>query len=83
VLPAGDGVAVHVLDEGRGLSPEIRERLFEPFVTTKDQGTGIGLVVARSLARQHGGDVLLRDRERGPGLMAVLVLPLEPAGARR
>ena len=54
----GDGVEVEVRDNGRGIPPEILDRIWEPFFTTKDvgQGTGLGLDIARRLVeRQHGG----------------------------
>jgi signal transduction histidine kinase len=64
-----------VSDRGSGIDPSIAPSLFEPGATTKDHGSGIGLVVARSLARQHGGELTLRAREGG-GAVAELVLPL-------
>jgi two-component system sensor histidine kinase HydH len=68
-----------VVDQGAGLAEHIASRLFEPGVTSKEQGSGIGLVVSRSLARQHGGDVELAPGPGG-GLVAILSLPLSPQG---
>jgi len=67
-------------DEGPGVPPEIRERLFEPFVTRgKKGGTGLGLAVARRFVEDHGGTVeLLPD---GPGARFRLLLPLQPEPA--
>jgi two-component system, NtrC family, sensor histidine kinase HydH len=78
VLPGAE-TRVLVIDQGPGLPPEMLDRVFEAGVTNKEQGSGIGLVVARSLARQHGGDVDLRGGERG-GLIAQLALPRTPNG---
>jgi signal transduction histidine kinase len=51
----GPCVAVHVKDTGPGPAPEVAARLFEPFVTGKPEGTGLGLFVARQIAEDHGG----------------------------
>jgi signal transduction histidine kinase len=56
---------VEILDTGRGPAPEIASRLFEPFVTGKPEGIGLGLVVARQVAEAHGGSIRwLRDGQR-------------------
>ncbi|MGC8763637.1 MAG: sensor histidine kinase [Acidobacteriota bacterium] len=54
-----------VADDGPGLPPEVREHLFEPFVTTKAQGTGLGLYVVDTLVRRMGGQITLVPREGG------------------
>lgn len=73
---AGD-VAVRVSDEGPGIPPDLGDRVFEAGVTGKADGSGLGLTVARLLARQHGGDLGLRAGEAG-GCVAELVLPKRP-----
>lgn len=71
--PAG-GLVFQVSDDGPGLAPEIRERLFTVGATTKPQGSGLGLVIARSIAEQHGGTLEIAGRQRG-GCRATLTLP--------
>lgn len=69
----GRSLAVDVEDEGPGVSPQLRARLFQPFATDKEGGTGLGLMLARLVAREHDGDVtLLRS---GPGSVFRIELP--------
>jgi len=71
------GVEVRVCDNGPGVAEPIRKRLFEPFVTGKPNGVGIGLALSRKIARAHGGDLERQDSEVGAAF--VLRLPQEGA----
>jgi len=59
------GITVALQDSGEGVAPDRRKALFEPFVTTRPDGSGLGLVTARRLARQSGGDVKFCPSETG------------------
>ncbi|AKT36262.1 sensor histidine kinase [Chondromyces crocatus] len=73
------GVRIEVEDNGAGIAPEIRDHLFEPFVTTKDvgQGTGLGLAVCRGLIDAAGGTLTVDDVPGG-GARFVVCLPRTP-----
>jgi two-component system, LuxR family, sensor kinase FixL len=56
--PAADGfVMINVADTGSGIAPEIRAQLFQPFITTKRQGMGVGLSISRTIIEAHGGSI--------------------------
>lgn len=78
-----DGAQISIADNGIGL-PEDRARLFEPYVTTRDKGTGLGLPIVKKIIEEHGGTLVLTDAEDfgagNLGAMAVITLPLT-AGA--
>ena len=77
VLTAGRAAGaaeLTVLDRGAGLSAEARDKLFRPFFTTKPEGTGLGLALAKKVADAHGGALGLAPREGG-GTAARLVVP--------
>ncbi|MGH7286337.1 MAG: two-component system sensor histidine kinase NtrB, partial [Polyangiaceae bacterium] len=67
-------VTVRVRDEGPGVSAEIESRLFEPLVTTKPAGLGLGLVTARRLVEGHGG-TLVFERDGGTGACFAMTFP--------
>jgi nitrogen fixation/metabolism regulation signal transduction histidine kinase len=73
----GERVVVEILDEGPGLPKS--DNLFVPFFTTKPNGSGIGLALARQIAEAHEGGVSLSARTNAPGSVAQLWLPLEPS----
>ena len=72
---AADDIEILVCDNGPGISPEIAQRLFDPFCTTKAAGTGLGLASSRTIARAHGST--LDHRPNTPvGACFVLRLPV-------
>ncbi len=75
-----DGVEVIIEDRGSGIRPEIRERLFHPFVTGRAGGVGLGLALAQRIVVLHGGRIRLEDREGG-GTRALLWFPVAGVAA--
>lgn len=69
--------SVTVRDDGCGLDPDTIDRVFEPFYTTKERGTGLGLALSRQIALDHGGDLLAANNTGTPGACFTLVLPVE------
>lgn len=65
---------LEVEDEGPGVPAELKDRLFEPYVTTKPQGSGLGLAIASRIAREHGGELSVHDAPRR-GTVFRLTLP--------
>jgi two-component system nitrogen regulation sensor histidine kinase NtrY len=70
-----EGVQVIVEDNGVGLPAKDRDRLTEPYVTTREKGTGLGLAIVKRILEDHGGELVLGDAPGGQGAQAVLKLP--------
>jgi signal transduction histidine kinase len=75
-------VIVRVADTGPGIPPEIRDKLFQPFVTARRNGLGLGLALSRQTVLAHGGDLWVEDMPAG-GACFCVSLPLAMAGAGR
>jgi two-component system nitrogen regulation sensor histidine kinase NtrY len=74
-LAVADGMAaIDVIDNGRGFPVENRQRLLEPYVTTRSEGTGLGLPIVAKIMEDHGGGIELLDAPDGPGAYVRLFL---------
>ena len=61
-----DGMAIiKVADTGTGIAPEIADQLFQPFITTKSQGLGVGLSISRTIVESHGGRIWVESNPAG------------------
>ena len=79
-LPLRRSVAVDIADDGPGVPPEIRDRLFEPFFSTRPNGTGLGLAVSHCIVRSHGGQIVV-DSRPGQGAVFRVLVPAQPTPA--
>jgi two-component system nitrogen regulation sensor histidine kinase NtrY len=69
------GVTIEIEDNGVGLPAKDRERLTEPYVTTREKGTGLGLAIVKRIMEDHGGELTLADARSGHGALALMRLP--------
>jgi signal transduction histidine kinase len=75
-LPPGSGEMrwrVSVMDNGPGISPDVLEKVFHPFFTTKDHGTGLGLAIVHHIIEAHGGTIAAGNRAEGGAAFTILL----------
>jgi signal transduction histidine kinase len=72
-----DGIELSVADTGHGIAPEIKERLFRPFATTKETGTGLGLSISRRIVEEHGGSISVKNNPDGGACFTISLSPVE------
>jgi len=77
----GDDVILDVHDNGPGIAPEAMAKLFQAFASSKRRGMGLGLAISRTIAQNHGGDLVVDPGGNGKGACFSLVLPMARAGA--
>lgn len=78
---AGSEVWMRVADNGLGMEAETRERIFDPFFTSREAGTGLGLALCRKIVDEHGGTIEV-DSQAGEGSEFVLTFPKQLRGNR-
>ena len=71
----GPRITIVVEDNGIGLPEEQRDRLTEPYVTTRDKGTGLGLAIVKKIMEDHNGDLILEDRAGGGARVSLVFNP--------
>ena len=77
-LVGGEKLEITVSDTGPGIAPEIAARLFEPFVSTKTEGIGLGLSICRTITEANGGSISTRPMD-GPGTRFEVIMPINNA----
>jgi two-component system sensor histidine kinase FlrB len=73
--PAKRFARVTIADHGKGMDKSTRERIFEPFFSTKKRGTGLGLAIVKQIVEQHGGKITVNS-EPGSGSQFRIDLPV-------
>ena len=75
-----DTLVVEIVDNGKGLPREHRQRLLEPYMTTREKGTGLGLAIVKKIVEEHGGQLELHDAPddfyAGRGAMIRMIFPM-------
>lgn len=79
---AEDFIRIAIRDDGPGIPPEVQDRIFVPFFTTKKKGTGLGLPLAQKIVHAHNG-VLDLQSEQGRGTEFTIKIPVRQKGARQ
>lgn len=79
VSSESDGVVVLIRDDGAGMTSEIQDQIFEPLFSTRPEGTGLGLTIARRIVAAHGGDITLESTP-GTGTLVRVWLPFAAGG---
>ncbi|MDA8230121.1 MAG: PAS domain-containing sensor histidine kinase [Magnetospirillum sp.] len=74
-------LVVEIEDNGRGLPAENRDRLTEPYVTTRTKGTGLGLAIVKKIMEDHGGDLILEDAPGGGARVGLIFHDAQPVPA--
>jgi signal transduction histidine kinase len=74
-----DLIEVIIADQGGGVPQEILGKVWDPFFTTKDKGTGLGLGIVKNIVEAHGGDIFIENASDG-GARFIIYLPLHQKG---
>jgi two-component system nitrogen regulation sensor histidine kinase NtrY len=83
LVKTANAVEAQIEDNGVGLPEKNRDRLTEPYVTTREKGTGLGLAIVKRILEDHGGRLTLGDAAPGPGARISLLFPLSEIAAGR
>ena len=75
-IEAGERAVIDIIDNGKGFPTEGRHRLLEPYVTTRSEGTGLGLPIVAKIIEEHGGRLELLDAPEHRGACVRIILPL-------
>jgi signal transduction histidine kinase len=77
---AGDAVRIDVRDDGPGVPPDLRAKIFTPFFTTREKGTGLGLAFVQEIVSDHGGEISVHDAPGGGSIFSFALRVAPEAG---
>lgn len=77
VLTLASQVQVQIADNGPGIAPQLMEKIFEPYFTSKHRGMGLGLAVVKKIIEEHGGKITVANRPEGGAVFTILLPMLE------
>ncbi|HWD67124.1 MAG TPA: ATP-binding protein, partial [Caulobacteraceae bacterium] len=83
LVTGGPSIDFVIEDNGVGLPAKDRDRLTEPYVTTRAKGTGLGLAIVKRILEDHGGDLVMGDAAQAPGARVTLAFPISRARSAR
>jgi signal transduction histidine kinase len=69
-------ITIHIEDDGPGVPEDLLEKIWDPFFTTKEKGTGLGLGIVRNIIESHNGRIRIENRKEGTGIRVVVELPI-------
>ncbi|HSO58370.1 MAG TPA: PAS domain S-box protein [Paenisporosarcina sp.] len=72
-LESDDFIAIHIRDNGPGMTQEIQKQIFEPFFTTKTTGTGLGMMISEKIIQEHSGKIIINSRVNNGTLVSILL----------
>ena len=72
---SAQGISLTIHDNGPGFDPQAIDRIFEPYVTSKEKGSGLGLAICRRIVEEHGGNIRATNLSNG-GAAVIISLPL-------
>ena len=81
-IDAADVVSIDVVDNGKGFPNEGRQKLLEPYVTTREKGTGLGLAIVNKIVEEHGGEMTFASLPGG-GAAVTMRFGSDPLAGRR
>lgn len=81
IRSSGQIVMIRIEDEGTGVPDDLSEKIWNPFFTTKEKGTGLGLGIVKNIIDSHSGSIRVENRSEGPGASVIIELPISPPAA--